>query len=273
MADASSMPQVPALHWTSKGRGKPIVLLHGAFTTHTDWPDAITGPASKLGQVIAVDRPGHGQSPRQRHDADARAQARQIEASLGLNQPAIIVAHSFGALVALAYAEQFPEQVAGIMLIAPICFPEWRAEQFFLGPRALPLLGPQISSAANPTIDPAYLKFIQHQMFAPQPVPEEWLASYPVEQILTSDNFVRESEDSWASSPLSFGSYRAARPACPLTVIQGDSDRIIINGWHAQMMHWLAPETRLVWLRNVGHMAHHAAPERVVEELAQLVHA
>jgi pimeloyl-ACP methyl ester carboxylesterase len=108
-------------------------------------------------------------------------------------------------------------------------------------------------------------------MFAPQPVPQSWRASYPLEQILNPESFVREAEDAWASSPLSFGSYRAATPACPLTILQGDADMIIIGGWHAQLMHWLAPDTRLVWLKGVGHMVHHAAPHRVVEEIAALL--
>ncbi len=36
-----------------------------------------------------------------------------------VQQPAILIAHSFGALAAAAYAADFPEQVAGVLLVAP----------------------------------------------------------------------------------------------------------------------------------------------------------
>jgi len=150
-----------------RGSGNPIVLLHGAFTTHFDWPETITAPLAKIGQVIAVDRPGHGHSPRRRFDGDAKAQARQISSALALDRPAVVVGHSFGALPALAWAELFPDQVAGLILIAPVCFPEWRAEQLILGPRALPFIGPGFSMATNPILDRLCLKLIQRMMFAP----------------------------------------------------------------------------------------------------------
>jgi pimeloyl-ACP methyl ester carboxylesterase len=107
------------IHSVTSGEGAPVVLIHGAFTTHRDWPPAMTGPVAKLSRVIAVDRPGHGKSPRRRYDSDARAQATQIRDGLGLEQPALLVAHSFGALTALAYAEQYPDEVAAMLLIAP----------------------------------------------------------------------------------------------------------------------------------------------------------
>jgi len=261
------------IHSVTSGEGTPVVLIHGAFTTHCDWPPAMTGPAAKLGRVIAIDRPGHGKSPRRRYDSDARAQATQIRDGLGLEQPALLVAHSFGALTALAYAEQYPDEVAAMLLIAPVCFPEWRMEQLFLGPRAMPIAGPRISRAANMTVDAGYLALIQDQMFAPQPVPPAWRASHPLEALLAPDRFVREGEDSWASSPLSFGAYRRARPSLPLTIMQGEADHIIVNGWHALLLKWFAPDIRLVWMKGVGHMAHYAEPARVVAEIARLVGA
>jgi pimeloyl-ACP methyl ester carboxylesterase len=264
-------PEDRLLHCVRHGEGRPVVFLDGAFVTHTDWPATLIDPIAAKAQAILVDRPGHGQSARQRYRGDARDQARQIEAGLALDAPVVLVAHSFGALAALAFAEQFPEQVAATVLLAPVCFPEWRAEQIFLGLRALPLTGPALSALGNATIDPAYLPWIQDQMFAPQKPPDGWRARYPTSDILTAEHFIREGEDSWATSPLSFGAYRAALPSHPLTVIQGDADRIIVNGWHAQLMHWFAPDSRLVWLRNVGHMVHQIEPARVVAEIANLL--
>jgi len=51
--------------------------------------------------------------------------------------------------------------------------------------------------------------------------------------------------------------------------MQGDSDAVVVGGWHARAMHQIAPLSTMIWLKGVGHMAHHAAPERVVEQIVR----
>src|SRR4051812_2547428 len=107
-----------SLHAVQRGTGADLLLVHGALTTHHDW---LSGPADALAgsvRVTAIDRPGHGLSRRPRFVGTPREQAAQIAAGLerlGVGR-ATIVAHSFGALVALALTERFPEQVAALVL-------------------------------------------------------------------------------------------------------------------------------------------------------------
>jgi pimeloyl-ACP methyl ester carboxylesterase len=269
LSDAGSPART--IYGRTRGSGRPIVFLHGAFATHSDWPDLILDGALRHGRIIVVDRPGHGETPRRRFKGDARDQARQLEQGLGLDRPAIFVGHSFGALSALAFADLFPDQVSALVLIAPVCFPEWRLEQLFLGPRALPGFGPALSRVWNASIDRVYLSYIQRMMFAPQPVPEEWLERYPTERILSPSAFAREGEDAIASSPLGIGAYRLQAPSQPVSLLQGNADAIIIGGWHARYLHQLSPASRLIRLNGVGHMAHHAAPAQVIQEIARYV--
>lgn len=127
-----------SLFIASAGSGAEIVLLHGALATHEDW---LAGPFPALvqcGRVLAVDLPGHGRSARGRFEAEPRLQAAQIHAALSRlgTRRRIIVGHSFGGLVALAYAEQFPDAVSRLVLLSPIAFPEVRLEHSQFGPRA-----------------------------------------------------------------------------------------------------------------------------------------
>jgi pimeloyl-ACP methyl ester carboxylesterase len=258
----------PILHWRETGAGRPVVMIHGAFTTHTDWPDGLTIPLSKDARVIAIDRPGHGRSPRLGANGSSRIQAEQIREGLAsaLDEPAILLAHSFGAMTALAFAEQYPDDTAGLVLVSPVCFPEWRPEHAYLAPRALPGLGPALSAVASLTTDGVYLRYIHHAMFAPQPIPERWLSRYPVGDVFNTEAFVREGEDAAAISPLSGEAYRnLTRLDLPVQLLQGDCDFIILGGWHARLLSTLLPRAQLIWLRGIGHMLHQVCPAQVLE--------
>src|SRR5690606_6370231 len=150
-------------------------------------------------RVLVLDRPGHGESRRRRFHGSPRAQARQIHEALGpeLAAPAILVGHSFGAYVALAYAEAFPSEVAALLLLGPIGLPELRPfEHFMFAPCSAPFVGPMISEVGRPMFRPAFLSAIHRMMFAPQPVPPEWQARYPFDRICEPEHLVREGEDS-----------------------------------------------------------------------------
>jgi len=114
-----------SLHVAVNGAGEDIVLIHGALTTGCDWEGPPLDALAGLGRLVVVDRPGHGLSRRPRYRPSPRLQAEQIRDGLsriGAGRP-LLVAHSLGAMVALAYAEQFPDAIAGLVLVAPLAFP------------------------------------------------------------------------------------------------------------------------------------------------------
>lgn len=272
-----SLDDARSLHFITRSKGLPVVFIHGAFATHVDWPDELLEALPTGCRPIVLDRPGHGESARPRFAAEPRAQARQIHAGLlgELDQPAILVAHSHGGLVALSFAEQFPELTAGVVLLAPICLPEVRlVEQSFLGARATPVVGPALSTGCNLTVDRAFLEFVHHQMFAPQRVPESWKLRYPWDDVMNPAAFVAEGEEALAISPLAMSSYRnVARLTMPIRMLLGDADQIV---QHALQSLTLAPflkDVEIEWVKGAGHMVHHCAGERVVQEIRKLLRA
>lgn len=51
-----------ALHWTTRGDGPPLLLLHGFTGVGADW-DAVFGEAATGFTHLMPDLPGHGESP------------------------------------------------------------------------------------------------------------------------------------------------------------------------------------------------------------------
>ena len=99
--------------WRS-GVGLPLVLLHGVGLNADAW-DGQVDLLSEHFELIAIDMPGHGQSPRL-----VSANALQdysnsiIEAIKSLDEPVLLAGHSMGAMIALDIAVRYPEQVLAV---------------------------------------------------------------------------------------------------------------------------------------------------------------
>lgn len=258
-----------SLHAVQRGAGEDVLLLHGALTTNHDW---LTGPADALAlenRVTALDRPGHGLSRRPRFVGTPRDQVRQIEAGLdrlGVG-PAVVVAHSFGALVALALAERSPDRVTGLILVAPLIFPEPRLlEHGLIAPRSLPVFGPMLSRFSRRSgLDRVAFEWIQAAMFSPAPVPAEWKRSFPFEQVLDPDALVHEGEDSSSMLPLSpAGTIDLRRIEAPVHVLLGTEDRVVEQERQGKALARLVRNGRLTEIEGAGHMLHHSHPRFVL---------
>ena len=263
-----------SLHCKSAGSGRDIVLIHGALTTHTDWMGDLFEAFANRGRVFAVDRPGHGRSARPRFKASPFEQAQQIREGLqklGVERP-LLVGHSFGALVASAWASAYPGEVSGLLLISPIAFHEFRVlEHSVFAPRSLPVFGPVLAQMAAPTLDVAMLPLVQKIMFAPHDPPADWLDRYPYDQILTEGATVAEGEDAAAifpGSPIGLVNYMAV--TAPVRMLTGERDHVVYPIRHAKRLACLLPEAELMVRLDVGHMLHHTASDSlfaVVDEL------
>ena len=258
-----------SLSFVARGTGADIVLLHGAVSTHRDWLDGPFEQLARMGRAISVDRPGHGASRRARFDAEPRAQARQIHRGLqglGLDRP-IIVAHSLGGRVALAYAEQFPDEVGGLVLVAPGFTPEMRVvEHFMLAPRALPVAGPIMARLMTSSFDRPMLKVLHPLMFSPQSPDEAWQSNYPWSDVLDPGASVAEAEEFAEFSmvgPVELLDLR--RIETPTWVLAGGSDRILDPVRHASALAAMLPNARLKIVAGIGHMLHRAATPDLIE--------
>ena len=93
-----------------------LVLVHGAGGSHLDWP----APLRRLkgANVYALDLPGHGRSegPGRSSITAYRDFLLAFLDALGLER-AVVVGHSMGGGIALAFALHYPDRLDGLVLV------------------------------------------------------------------------------------------------------------------------------------------------------------
>lgn len=260
--------------YAETGTGPDLVAIHGTLMCLEDmW----LGPVPALAEhfrVIAVDRPGHGFSLRPRGRAadiwDQAARIRDAVRRLGLQRP-VILGHSFGAAVALAYGMLHPEEIAGVVALAPICFPEPRLEQVLFGPRALPMGGDLLSAILSAGSDKALLPLLWNAMFFPKTMPETFARAFPFDLAGRPAQITAEGEDAgwlWPALTRSVLAYPTLR--APVRLLGGGADLVVNTFVHGRRAAGLIPAAQFTLLPEAGHMLHHFHTEAVVRAALSL---
>jgi pimeloyl-ACP methyl ester carboxylesterase len=107
------------LAYRDEGQGPAALLLHGQPGAAATWR-AVADRLRDRARVVAVDRPGYGETGGRARGIDENADvALALLDALGIEK-AVLVGHSWGGGVALATALRAPERVAGLVLVASI---------------------------------------------------------------------------------------------------------------------------------------------------------
>ena len=145
-------------------------------------------------------------------------------------------------------------------------------EHPIFGPRALPVIGPLLSQAAVQTLDPAITPLVQKIMFAPHDPPEDWLARYPYDKILTASAMVSEGEDAAAMFPGSLaGLVNYFAITAPVRMLVGERDHVVYPIRHAKRIACLLPKAQLLVRLDAGHMLQHTASDSLFEVVDELL--
>lgn len=265
--DAVAIGDGRSLSYVEAGQGGDVVLIHGTLVTMDDMR---LGPMPALAQrfhVVAFDRPGHGASEAIRFaDASLWNHVEAIRAAvtaLGLQRP-VICGHSSGGAVALAYGLAYPDEIAGVVALAPICFPEPRLETVLFGLRSVPWFGDALSRANHRSSDPLLLPLLWNAMFLPQLMPDRFAAGFPFGRAGDARRLIAEGENAVAmASDLarSVALYSSCR--VPVHILCGDADLVVNTFLHGLPASRLIPGARFTMVPGMGHMLHHFRADAV----------
>lgn len=105
------------INYTDTGKGTAIVLLHGFLENQTMW-NSFLPELTKKYRVITVDQLGHGETGCLGYIHTMEDMADAVHAVLQelRIRKVILVGHSMGGYVSLAFAELYPDMVKGIVL-------------------------------------------------------------------------------------------------------------------------------------------------------------
>jgi pimeloyl-ACP methyl ester carboxylesterase len=253
------------IHYLERGgAGTPVVLLHGLPGTAEDWNEVT--PLLRGHRTIAIDRPGFGYSSGGYVKFD-----RQIEIidallhQLNVTRP-ILVGHSYGGTIALAFAERHPSELRGLVLVDAAAggthvgsFEQAQAHVVkFL---QLPVIH-QISDVTfGQLLDTVSVEMTDGKAFHPQPV-----AAAHRHRVLAI-NMTRSNLRAYAGEELEANAVfdqidrRLGSIHVPAVVIQGEQDKLVKPKYGRKIAASL-PDAHLEMVHG-GHMAPYTHPYAV----------
>ncbi len=266
------------VHATDQGAGRPVIMIHGASGNVRDFTFDLTDPISKKYRAIAMDRPGFGYSTRANEPEAWRpaAQAAQMRAAakeMGAEKP-ILVGHSWGASVALAWALDAPDEVSGVVAASGALMP-WGTLANVANSLGLNdmIVGYYNRSMTKRTESGGIEDFI-NRAFRPQSPPPGYV-DYIGGELAVREKTVAANGADLANTQTALRelSSRYGDLKAPLEVMHGDRDWLLGFDQHAGGIAKAVPNARIWRLPGVGHMAHHARPDVLIGAIERIAAA
>ncbi|WP_022723002.1 alpha/beta fold hydrolase, partial [Rhodopseudomonas sp. B29] len=166
-----------------------VLLLHGANLCSEDMRLALGERLAGRLRVIIPDRPGQGYSVTGTGPVESPAYQvtliREVLRHLRATGPLIVVGHSFGGLIALRYALDNPDTVAGLVLINPTTHPRPNGLPWFQRAAQL-LIGPLVTYTLLPPLSLVMLGRIAASIFRPETPPPDYAEQSRLALAMTS---------------------------------------------------------------------------------------
>lgn len=255
------------IDYTVSGEGEAIVLIHGIGHRREAWASVPQRLVDAGHQVVAIDLPGHGLSPKpaKPHGYSMASSAEQLEEffdAVGLDKPHV-VGNSLGGQMVLELAAR--GSVASATAVSPAGF---------YSPLELAVVAPNLLLMKLGAHAPTKLsrKFTDNERL--RRIAMRALYVHP-ERLSAEDAFadtqnLRNSKGFWPHFVRATLLHYRARPVVPTTVAWGDRDRLLLPR-QAKRAAERMPEATHVSLPNCGHCPMIDDPELLVDVIVETV--
>jgi pimeloyl-ACP methyl ester carboxylesterase len=269
---------------TVAANGKTVVLLHGKSFSGDYWADTIKLLTGKGYRVVAPDQLGFGKSakPDIRYNFDLLARnTKTLLDKLGIERAAI-VGHSFGGMLAVYFARDYPQVTQVLVLENPIGLEDYRSA---IPPQPLEMLF-KTEMAQTPETYRAFMKVF---FTGWPPFAEKTLEQFSRQ--LESPEYPRLAKASALIYEMMFeepirDEYKLLK--MPVLLIIGQEDRSVFFRRYASpeatkpLGNWPAlgraavkdlPDGKLVEIEGAGHISHIEKPEAFQTALSDFLTA
>ena len=255
--------------------GPPVVMIHGASSNLEVMRQPLGEMLARNHRVILIDRPGHGWSTRaRREDSTPAIQGRMIDEALeklGVG-PVILVVHSWSGALGARMALDYPEHVAGLVMLAPVAYP-WRGGVgWYTKLVAIPVIGPLLAYTITLPLGYFMAGPGARGVFLPQVMPDGFVGNTATALLLRPREFLANARDIVtlrAAVEEQAPRYRDIR--VPTVVISGEIDKTVTTNIHSRPFAKAVSNAKLIVLPDVGHMVQNAAPELVISEIEAMI--
>jgi pimeloyl-ACP methyl ester carboxylesterase len=258
------------IHYQEKGTGTPLILVHGSTSSTYSWKDVFE-PLTKSYRVIAVDLKGFGFSAKPDGDYTRRAQAVLVAHLLDYLkiEKAWLAGNSMGGEVALNFALQNPQRIAGLILIDSGGVKVQGGASLAPTYAQTPFIGPLLIALAL-TSDKLVRQGLEKSFYDDTKVTAERVAAYyrPLK--------TRGGQLAAFRTRTQSGQFPIERDLekinSPALLIWGAEDELIPIA-AGRRMNSLIKGSKLVILERCGHVPQEEMPERVVDEITKFMAA
>ncbi|KFI33073.1 alpha/beta hydrolase [Haematobacter missouriensis] len=250
----------------TRGHGPDLVLIHGASGNHRDF-SALLPRLVDAFRVTLFDRPSLGWTDEIDRETDPAAQAEFLSAAadkLGIRNP-ILVGHSYGGAVALAWAMQRPGRVRAVVAISAATHPYPRPVALTTRLLATAFAGRLSAPFFTAWSTPRMMRAAFGPAFAPQVAPGDYAQTAGLALTLRPASFTANARQVAALSR-ALRRLRQGYPGLtlPVEVLHGDADAIVPVRRNGEALAIDVPSAVLSVIPNGGHMLHHTHPDAVI---------
>ena len=258
------------VHYKETGSGKPVfIFLHGFAASLFSW-HAVMEPLSKHGRMIAYDRPAFGLTDRpvieNVQTTNLYGTAGQVEMLYDLMnvlgvEKAVVVAHSAGGTVGMAFALKYPQRVSALILVGPAVYryspvPRWAGR--FLNKKPVRLFGQVL---IHPT-----------RAFTRQTLRQTWHDTSKIGEDIVTGYKKPFLSKGWEAGLWEFSIAphvknlwkRSSELKMPVLVVAGDDDRVIPTR-HSRRLAEITPGAEFHLVKDCGHVPQEEKPGEFVK--------
>ena len=257
------------VHAVVTGSGPDLVMIHGSSGNTRDVTHRLAGRLAADYRVIVIDRPGLGYTDRINHTgASITQQAALLQktaASLGADKP-IVLGHSYGGAVALAWAVHHPDNISALVVLSGASKPWSTGLSTYYKILSNPILGPVVIPLITAFTSDARVERGIASVFAPQSPPDSYAAHFGPGLTLRRHSLRANAlQRANLLAEVTRLHTRYGEISVPTEIVHGTADTIVSLSIHSEPLSEQIPGARLTRLEGIGHMPQHAAQDQVIE--------
>ena len=186
---------------------------------------------------------------------------------------AVFVVHSWAGALGARMALDYPQRVAGLVMLAPVAYPWPGGVGRYNKIISTPVIGPLLAYTITLPLGYFLAEPGARGVFLPQSMPDDFVNRTAMLLLLRPREFLANARDLVTlKEAVREQAPRYADIAAPVVVISGDgADKTVSTRIHSRPFAAVVPNAKLIVLPDTGHMVQQAAPELVVSEIGALI--